>query len=75
VRACNSLSFSLTSEQGAHTLLTNQRERGGERERGRRRERKRERCRIFLKGKTGAFASFNYLVKNFFFLVSDEEIG
>jgi hypothetical protein len=37
-RACNSLSFSLTGEQGSHTLFTGQRER--ERERGREGEEK-----------------------------------
>jgi hypothetical protein len=42
--ACNSLSLflSLTSEQGAHTLFTSQREREIERESGREREIERE---------------------------------
>ncbi len=42
-RACNSLSLSLTGEQGAHTLFISQREREREREREKERERERER--------------------------------
>jgi len=36
------------------------------RKRDRGRERKRGRCRIFLKGMTGALAPFSYLVDNVF---------
>jgi hypothetical protein len=39
VSACNSLSLSQTSEQGAHTLFTGQREREREKEREKERER------------------------------------
>jgi hypothetical protein len=51
VRAFNSLSLflslslSLTGEQGAHALFTNQRERERKRERGRERQRERKRER------------------------------
>ncbi len=55
--------------KGAHTLFTGQRER--EREREREKEGERMRCIIcpewlfsFLKGMTGAFAPFSYLVCN-----------
>ncbi len=38
-------------------------ERDREREREKEKEKERERFRIFLKGMTGAFAPFSYLVK------------